>query len=51
MKDCVVIPRFPKYEEAMVLADNGITRILNGQRSMDNGLLVLQREINNYLRN
>lgn len=51
MKECVVISRFPKYEEAMVLADNGIHRILNGQESMDNGLLVLQREINNYLRN
>lgn len=51
MKDCVAISRFPGYEEALALADNGIHRILNGQESMDNGLLVLQREINNYLRN
>ena len=51
MDSAVVTPKFRKYEGAMSLAGTGISEIINGQRTLDNGLLVLQREINNYIRN
>lgn len=51
MDSAVVTPKFRKYEAAMSLAGNGISEIISGQKTLDNGLLVLQREMNNYLRN
>lgn len=51
MESAIVAPKFRKYEEAMALAENEIGQILSGQKTLDNGLLVLQRDINNYLRN
>lgn len=51
MENGISAPKFRKYEEAMTRADNQVSQIISGQKTLDNGLLVLQREINNYLRN
>lgn len=51
MESGTSLPKFRKYEEAMRMADNGIEEIIRGEKSLDNGLLVIQREINNVLRN
>ncbi len=50
MKEAAPAPNFRKYPAAMAMADGEITRMLNGETSMDSGFLKLQREINNYLK-
>lgn len=50
MEEAVAAPNFQKYPAAMELADGEIVGMVQGDVSMDNGLLKLQREINSMLR-
>jgi len=50
MEEAVEAPNFRRYPAAMNLADGEISRMVNGGRSIDSGLLKLQREINGLLR-
>lgn len=49
MEDSETAPRFPRYEGAMMLADNEIRKILNGSVPFHNALSKLQKEVNAYL--
>ena len=50
MEEAVATPNFRQYSSVMSEADREISRILNGEVSMDNGLLKLQREMNSLLK-
>lgn len=43
-------PQFKKYEQAMSLADSEISSILENGKTIDSSLKILQRTINNYLK-
>ena len=49
MEESETAPRFPRYEGAMMLADNEIRKILNGSVPFHNALSKLQKEVNAYL--
>lgn len=46
----VVTPKFPKYEDAVMMADNEINRMIEGDDNIDNSMRILQRQISQYLR-
>ena len=50
MEEAMETPNFRLYLSAMNLADGEIGRIINGDVSMDSGLLKLQREVNGVLK-
>jgi len=50
MEEARETPNFRRYSAAMSQADREISSIINGERSIDSGLLKLQREINAFLR-
>ncbi len=50
MEGAVAAPNFCLYQSAMELADVEISRMIQGNVTLDNGLLKLQREINSLLR-
>lgn len=43
-------PQFKRYEQAIALADSEISNILENDKTVDSSLKILQRTINNYLR-
>lgn len=43
-------PQFKKYEQAMAMADNEIKIILEEGKTIENSLKILQRTVNEYLR-
>ena len=43
-------PQFKKYEQAMSLADSEISSILESGKSIDSSLKILQRTVNDYLK-
>lgn len=45
----VVIPKFTKYEEAMVLADNQIKKIMNDEGNLESALKIFQRKLDTFL--
>lgn len=45
----VVVPKFPKYEEAMVLADSQVQSILNDEVNIDSTLKIFQRKLDTFL--
>lgn len=49
MEDAVVMPKFRKYTAAMLMADNGLRKIIEGEVPFNNALNKLQKEINAYL--
>ena len=50
MEEAIEVPNFRRYPSAMFTADTEISRMLKGEASMDTGLLKLQREINEQLK-
>ncbi len=50
MEEARETPNFRLYPSAMNLADSEIGWIISGERSIDSGLLKLQREVNSLLR-
>ncbi len=46
----VVTPKFPKYADAIAMADNEINRIIEDDDNIDNSMRILQRQIGKYLR-
>lgn len=50
MEEARETPNFRLYPAAMSLADGEIGYIISGERSIDSGLLKLQREVNSLLR-
>lgn len=46
----VVTPKFPKYEDTILLADNEISRIIEDDDNIENSMRILQRQISEYLR-
>ncbi len=50
MEEAGETPNFRRYSSVMNQADGEISAIINGERSIDSGLLKLQREINSLLR-
>lgn len=46
----VVTPKFPKYVDAIAMADNEINRIIEDDDNIDNSMRILQRQIGKYLR-
>lgn len=50
MEEAVAAPRFRRYSQAMDLADKEIGQMINGEVTMDSGLLKLQREVNTFLK-
>lgn len=46
----VVTPKFPKYKDAVTMADNEISRIIEDDDNIDNSMRILQRQISQYLR-
>jgi len=49
LEEAVAPPKFAKYGEAMLRADTGMRRILQGNMPFNNALNKLQKEINAYL--
>ncbi|SHK91636.1 carbohydrate ABC transporter substrate-binding protein, CUT1 family [Selenomonas ruminantium] len=49
MVDCMTEPKFPRYKEAMNLADNRLYHVLQENSSLSNALSQVQKEINMYL--
>ncbi len=43
-------PQFKKYEQAVALADSEISSILENDKTIDSSLKILQRTVNNYLK-
>ncbi len=43
-------PKFAKYQEAMALADNEISKIIEGNKNADTTLKLLQRNLNKFLK-
>lgn len=43
-------PQFKRYEQALALADSEISNILENDKTLDSSLKIIQRTINNYLR-
>ena len=50
MEEAREAPNFRRYTSVMNRADSEISAIISGERSIDSGLLKLQREINSLLR-
>lgn len=50
MEEAAKTPNFKKYPAAMNMADSEMGRIIDGNVSMDSGLLKLQREMNGLLK-
>lgn len=50
MEEAKETPNFRRYSSVMSVADSEIGYIISGERSIDSGLLKLQREINGMLR-
>ncbi len=46
----VVTPKFPKYQDTILLADNEISRIIEDDDNIENSMRILQRQISEYLR-
>ena len=46
----VVTPKFPKYADAITMADNEINRMIEDDDNVENSLRILQRQISKYLR-
>lgn len=46
----VVTPKFQKYEDTILLADNEISRIIEDDDNIENSMRILQRQISEYLR-
>jgi len=46
----VVTPKFPKYEDTILMADNEISRIIEDDDNIENSMRILQRQISEYLR-
>lgn len=45
-----VNPKFPKYADAIDLAQNEISRIIDEDDNIENSLRILQRQVNTYLK-
>lgn len=45
----VVVPKFAKYEEAMVLADNQVKKIMNEEGDLESSLKIFQRKLDTFL--
>lgn len=43
-------PQFKRYEQVLALADSEISNILENDKTLDSSLKIIQRTINNYLR-
>ena len=46
----VVTPKFAKYEDTILMADNEISRIIEDDDNIENSMRILQRQISEYLR-
>lgn len=46
----IVTPKFPKYEDAVMMADNEINRMIEDDDNIENSMRILQRQISQYLR-
>ena len=46
----VVTPKFPRYADALTMADNEINRMIEDDDNIDNSMRILQRQIGKYLR-
>lgn len=46
----VVTPKFPKYEDAVMMADNEINRMIEDDDNIENSMRILQRQVGQYLR-
>ena len=46
----IITPKFAKYQQALSLADNEISKIFDDNKDIDSTLKKTQRTINNYLR-
>lgn len=46
----MVTAKFPKYSEAIAMADSEVNRIISDGDNIDNSLRILQRQLNQYLR-
>ncbi len=45
----IIVPKFQNYTEAMAVAENDINQMLEGEKSIDSSLKILQRSIKRYL--
>ncbi|HIT89614.1 MAG TPA: extracellular solute-binding protein [Candidatus Merdenecus merdavium] len=45
----IVMPKFQKYDEAMVFIDSGIQSIINEKKDINSSIKILQRDINKFL--
>lgn len=51
IEDGHIDPKFRKYKEALALADNDITDILESDKTIDSSLKILEQSMENYLDN
>ncbi len=45
----MIIPKFQNYKEAMAVAENDINQMLEGEKSIESSLKILQRTLKRYL--
>lgn len=51
MRKGVTIPKFEKYEEALLMMNEGVLAAMNSEKNIHVSLITLQRNIKNYLKN
>ncbi len=49
LEEGIITPKFPKYSDAMALAEGEINEMIKGDNNIDSSLKILQRSINRYL--
>lgn len=49
LEEGIIVPKFQNYTEAMAVAENDINQMLEGEKSIDSSLKILQRSIKRYL--
>lgn len=50
LEEGYISPQFKRYEQAMSLADSEVGKIVESKKAVDSSLKILQRTINDYLR-
>lgn len=50
IEDGMIAPQFPKYGEALALAESEIEKIMDKEKNIESSLKLLQRKVNKYLK-
>ena len=49
LEEGIIVPKFQNYTEAMAVAENDINQMIEGEKSIESSLKILQRSMKRYL--